>query len=160
MRRGLLVGVADLAATDRPHETITTFALGSCLGVTCYDRVNRVGGMLHAMLPDSTQRSRDPFAPAMYLDTGIRALLNSVLELGGDPKHSEFKVFGGASVCGDGDFFNIGKRNIETMVALSHELDLRIGYWHVGGGINRTITLFLDNGEILLRMPGRQEITL
>ena len=36
------------------------------------------------------------------------------------------------------------------MAALSHELDLRIGYWHVGGGINRTITLFLDNGEILL----------
>lgn len=154
------MGIADLIATDRPHETITTFALGSCLGVTCYDSVNRVGGLLHAMLPDSTQRSRDELNPAMYLDTGIRSLLHSVIELGGDPKHSEFKVFGGACVNASSDFFNIGKRNVEAMAAISHELDLKVVYWHVGGGANRTITLFLDNGEILVRMPNRREITL
>lgn len=156
--RGRLVGVADLKASDRPHDLLTTYALGSCLGVTCYDRVNRVGGLLHAMLPDSRQRSRPDLIAPMYLDTGLPALLQGVLELGGDPKHSEFKVFGGARVGEGADFFNIGNRNMETMLALVHQYDLQVVYWHVGGHINRTITLHLDDGSVLLRMPGRQEI--
>ncbi|ACB76749.1 CheD [Opitutus terrae PB90-1] len=153
----MLVGVADLKATDLPHAAITTYALGSCLGVCCYDRANRIGGMLHAMLPDSSQSARRELKSAMYLDTGVPALLQSVIELGGDPKHSEFKVFGGARV-GDGtDFFNIGSRNVEAMTALIHRYDLEVNYWHVGGQTNRTITLYLDNGDVRLRMPGRQE---
>lgn len=158
--RGVIVGVADLKASDRPQETIATYALGSCLGITCYDRVHRVGGMLHAMLPDSSQRSRDTVIPAMFLDTGIPALLQAVLQLGGDPEHSEFKVFGGARVADGTDFFNIGNRNTEAMMALVHQFDLHVAYWHVGGHINRTITLRLNSGEVLLRMPGRQEIVV
>lgn len=122
--------------------------------------MNRVGGLLHAMLPDSTQRGRQSVIEAMFLDTGIPALLQSVLQLGGDPKHSQFKVFGGARVAEGTDFFNIGSRNVEAMVALARKLDLQVTYWHIGGNTNRTITLYLDNGDVLLRMPGRQEILL
>ena len=44
------VGVGDMKVSSDPGDTIVTFALGSCLGVTIYDPVTRVGGMLHAML--------------------------------------------------------------------------------------------------------------
>lgn len=158
--RGLVVGVAELKTTEQPHQTITTFALGSCLGVTCYDRANRTGGLLHAMLPDSAHQGRGSLIAAMFLDTGIPALLQGVLRLGGDLKHSEFKVFGGTRVGEGTDYFNIGSRNIEAMTALSRQLDLQIVYWHVGGHTNRTITLFLDNGDVAMRTPGRPETIL
>ena len=50
----LIVGVADLAVSSNPAVLIVTYSLGSCLGVTIYDPVAKVGGLLHAMLPDST----------------------------------------------------------------------------------------------------------
>ena len=35
-------------------DTLITYALGSCLGITVWDPVTKVGGMLHVMLPTST----------------------------------------------------------------------------------------------------------
>ena len=49
----LIVGVADMKTTSLRDDSIITYALGSCLGITVYDPVARVGGMLHVMLPDS-----------------------------------------------------------------------------------------------------------
>lgn len=49
-----IVGVGDMIVSNDPEDIIVTYALGSCLGVVIYDPVANVGGMLHAMLPDST----------------------------------------------------------------------------------------------------------
>ena len=46
---------------DRPDEVLVTYSLGSCIGLSLYDPVARVGGLLHAMLPLS---SLDPVKAA------------------------------------------------------------------------------------------------
>mgnify|MGYP000434248391 CR=1 FL=1 len=48
------VGMADLKACKCP-DALTTLGLGSCVGVALYDPVTKIGGLLHCMLPDSTQ---------------------------------------------------------------------------------------------------------
>ena len=53
-RERLVVGVADLAVSKDSSKSIVTYALGSCIGVTVYDPVAKVGGLLHFMLPEST----------------------------------------------------------------------------------------------------------
>ena len=47
----VVVGVGDLAVSNNPSAVLTTYSLGSCIGVTIYDPVTRAGGLLHAMLP-------------------------------------------------------------------------------------------------------------
>ena len=48
------VGMADLKVCKAP-DALTTLGLGSCVGVALYDPVTKVSGLLHCMLPDSTQ---------------------------------------------------------------------------------------------------------
>ena len=50
----VVVGVGDCRVATRPFGFIATYALGSCVGVVVYDWKSRVGGLLHAMLPDSS----------------------------------------------------------------------------------------------------------
>ena len=47
------VGMADLRIAKAP-DVLTTLGLGSCIGLTLYDPVLKIGGMVHYMLPDST----------------------------------------------------------------------------------------------------------
>lgn len=156
----IIVGVADLKATNKPHGVLTTYALGSCLGVSCYDPVAKVGALLHAMLPDSKKLTQRRSVPPMFLDTGIQELLGSVRRLGSSPERCEFKVFGGARVLHTEDYFNIGTRNISMMQELALLYRLNITVWEVGGQTNRTIRLYLDDGRVHLRMPSQPEVVL
>jgi chemotaxis protein CheD len=47
----VVVDIADMRISDNPEETLVTYSLGSCVGVTIYDPVIRIGGMIHCMLP-------------------------------------------------------------------------------------------------------------
>ena len=48
------VGMADYKVGKNP-ATLISYGLGSCIGVSLYDPQTKVGGLLHIMLPDSTQ---------------------------------------------------------------------------------------------------------
>ncbi len=43
------VGVGDLKIANSPK--IIKTSLGSCMGVVLYDSINKIGGLLHLMLP-------------------------------------------------------------------------------------------------------------
>lgn len=63
------VGMADLKVGKSP-DVLTTLGLGSCVGVAIYDPVTKISGLLHCMLPDSTQ-FRNNSNKAKYADSGI-----------------------------------------------------------------------------------------
>ena len=153
----IIVGVADLCSSNAANGVITTYALGSCLGVTCYDAVKKSGALLHAMLPDSKKIDSPKAAASMFLDTGIQELLQTMRRLGSNTDRCEFKVFGGARVLQAQDYFNIGSRNVAMMQDLALLYHLRVTTWEVGGQTNRTIRLFLDDGRVQLKMPSRPE---
>ncbi|MEY4821798.1 MAG: hypothetical protein RLY72_1450, partial [Planctomycetota bacterium] len=68
----IVVGVADMAVARDAHKSIVTYALGSCIGVTLYDPVAKVAGMLHFMLPESTvSPDKAAINPAMFGDAGL-----------------------------------------------------------------------------------------
>jgi chemotaxis protein CheD len=154
----IIVGVADLKASNKSNGVLTTYALGSCLGISCYDPVNKVGGLLHAMLPDSKKASQGKPVLPMFLDTGLQELLHCIRRLGSDPDHCEFKVFGGARVLHAENYFNIGTRNIAMMQQLAGLYRLNVRVWEVGGQTNRTIRLYLDDGRVQLHMPSQPDV--
>ena len=149
----IVVGVSDLKVSKNPNDTIITHALGSCLGITAFDHVAGVGGLVHVMLPLSKSDPQKAQArPEMYVDTGFSKLLRSVFELGATKKNLEINVAGGASMkqnAGE-DYFKIGQRNFTTFRKLLWKNGFIIANQQVGGSISRTMSLDLSNGLVII----------
>jgi chemotaxis protein CheD len=156
----IVVGVADCQVCGRQNGIITTYALGSCLGITAYDPINRVGGMLHAMLPTIKSHQHRETKRAMFVDSGMSELVAQLQKLGISGRGLEFKVFGGARVLQADEFFNIGAKNIQMMRDIATQYNLRVRTWEVAGNLNRTIKLNLSDGRVRLRMPNQPEAWL
>src|SRR5260370_42250848 len=108
----LIVGIGDCKLSSDPDSYLVTYGLGSCIGITLYDPVTRVGAMLHYMLPDSTiNAEKARHQPFMYADTGIPLLLEQAYRLGAEKFRLQLVAVGGAQLLDSNGFFNIGKRN-------------------------------------------------
>ncbi len=154
----LVVGVADFAVSSNPNVVLTTYSLGSCLGITIFDPVTRVGGLLHAMLPDSSiDQAKAAAQPAMFIDTGIPALFRAAYQLKADKYRVQICVAGGAQVMDGSGFFSIGKRNYETLLKLLSQHGLVVRAEQVGGMVSRTVHLNLRTGEVKLKVSGQNE---
>ena len=46
----ITVGSSDLNVA-KGEDTLVTYALGSCVGICLYDRVTKIAGLSHIMLP-------------------------------------------------------------------------------------------------------------
>lgn len=146
-----VVGIADWYTSDNPEEEIVTYALGSCLGVVVYDSINRIGGILHAMLPFSREDlKKAKEKPAMYVDTGFGVLINDIFEHGAQKKNLKIYVFGGASmgINSKNDHFKIGIRNFTALRKLLWKNAFMIDYKDVGGNISRTVSIRLKDGLV------------
>jgi chemotaxis protein CheD len=151
------VGIADMIVSAAPDDVIITYALGSCLGITVYDPVVRVGGMLHAMLPTcSTDPEKAQKNPFMFVDTGVPKLFLESYKLGAKKERLIVKVAGGASInkAEDEDHFQIGKRNFLMLRKLLWKNGVLIKAEDVGGQHARTMSLALAEGEVIIRSDG------
>ena len=157
----IIVGIAELAVSNDCAVTMATYALGACLGVALYDPIARIGGLSHLMLPDSSmEATRAARQPALFVNTGVPALLRAACELGAQKNHLIISVAGGAEILDDGGFPNLGTRNHEVLARLLKELGLRVHAEQVGGRLNRSMNLSLATGEVRLRTSGQPGETL
>lgn len=150
------VGMADLNICKSP-DMITTLGLGSCVGITLYDPVTKIGGLAHIMLPDSTQ-IRNNSNIAKFADTGIEELLRRVLDAGAAKNRLVAKIAGGAKmfeVSGTSDMGRIGDRNAEAARAKLAELGIKIVVDETGLNFGRTIELYCETGEFHIKAVGK-----
>lgn len=153
--RRLVVGIAALAAASDPELTLAAVSVGSGVAVSIFDPVAGVGGMLHAMLPDSgIAEDRARVQPGMFLDSGLPCLLDSVRQLHLKPSRAVVCVVGGAEIMDSREPMSIGHRNVEALRALLEKYHLPIAAEHLGDTINRTLSLRLGTGEVRLRISG------
>lgn len=96
----------DFAISDGPQVVLTT-VLGSCIAVCLHDRNRRIGGMNHFLLAGGGDRS----SSLRYGTNAMELLINGLLKRGSDRGSLEAKIFGGASILGNGR--NIGASNAE-----------------------------------------------
>jgi chemotaxis protein CheD len=156
LEQRVVVGVGDLAVSNNPSVVLATYSLGSCIGVAIYDPVARVGGLLHAMLPDSSiDPAKAAAQPAMFIDTGLPALFRAAYQLRADKYRIQICVAGGAQVMDSGGFFNIGKRNYEALARILAQHGLRIRAEQTGGLNSRSMYLHLGSGEVRLKISGQ-----
>ena len=154
----LNVGVADMKVSNDPEAVLATYSLGSCIGIAIYDAVARVGGLLHYMLPESTlDPEKAKKNPCIFADTGIPALFKAAYKLGAKKQRIKVVIAGGSQILDQKGFFNIGKRNETAVRKMFHRNNVIIDYTDIGGVVNRTIKLAVDNGEVWLKVSGKGE---
>lgn len=153
-----IVGVSDMKVSGSKDDVLITYSLGSCIGVVVFDRIVRVGGMLHYMLPESSlDREKAEKNPFMFADTGIPALFKATYALGAQKNRMRVVVVGGAQILDQKGFFNIGKRNHMALRKLFFKNNVIIDHEDVGGNVNRTIRLEIGSGDIYMKTSGRGE---
>ena len=152
------VGMADLNIAKSP-DSLTTLGLGSCIGLTLYDPVAKIGGLVHYMLPDSTKLKNNSNI-AKFGDTGIRELFKKMIEKGASPTRMVAKIAGGAKmfeVSGLSSVGNVGERNAEEAKIILKELKVRLVAEDTGLNYGRTVVLNCENGEYLIKSVGKPQ---
>jgi chemotaxis protein CheD len=150
----VIIGVGDMAVSNNAQVILSTYALGSCIGVIAYDSVSKVGGILHLMLPDSTI-SPDKAArqPAMFANTGLPLLFRAMGGLKAERSRVRILVAGGAGMLSGSDPFKIGERNSAVTLDFLSKNGLAVCHQDTGGSVNRTLHLDVGTGTVSMKTP-------
>ncbi len=155
--RGIVVGMADMKVVKYPSN-ICTIGLGSCVGITMYDSVSKVGGLLHSMLP-SINEIHDKSNKLKFTDSGIVELYNEMIRNGANKSFIVAKIAGGADMFSFKSYQNvesIGTRNYKAGIKKLKELGIRIAAEDCGKNYGRTIILATENGSLQIKAVGMQ----
>ena len=158
----VVVGVGDMAISNAVQSVLSTYALGSCVGVAAYDATRKVGGILHVMLPDSRiSPAKASAQPAMFADTGLRQFFRELFGFGARPASLQLFVAGGAKVNTGIDPFRIGVRNTEATLSFLGHHGFAVAASDLGGSHNRTLHLELASGLLTIKTAlGESQIDL
>lgn len=151
------VGMADLNVCQVP-DTITTLGLGSCVGIVLYDPEKKIAGLVHIMLPDSTQIIHNENV-AKFADTGIMALIKKMVALGARSNRLIAKIAGGAQMFGfqsNNELLRVGVRNVEATKKQLELLRIPIVAEDTGKNYGRTIEFSPESGILSIRSVGRE----
>jgi chemotaxis protein CheD len=155
--RALNVGIGDLEVSRNQEEVIKTYALGSCVAVIAYDKVNKVAGLMHVALPEaSINPQKAAEKPGYFADSGMPAFMAALKKAAAAQSFLVIKLAGGASIMDDNGRFDIGKRNILAIRKLLWKIGLGTIAEDVGGSISRTVTVSVATGEVTLSSAGKQ----
>nr|WP_282580122.1 chemotaxis protein CheD [Natroniella sulfidigena] len=153
--------MADLKVGSE-KDIIITSGLGSCVGVTLYHKLTKIGGMAHVMLPEFPS-NRKQGNPAKYADTALDMLLDKLQKKGANLNRLEAKMAGGAQMfnfSSSNDKMRIGARNIEAVQEILQKKRIPILGSEVGENYGRTMELHTATGEVLIKTVKHDDIVL
>ena len=152
----ITVGVADMAVSRDVDDTLVTYALGSCAGITLFDPEAQVAGMVHCMLPLSRMdKAKAEANPCMFVDTGLMKLFEEMAQFGARRDRLQVRVAGCAQVLDDNGQFRIGERNHAALRKILWKNGVLIEAEDVGGNTSRTMYCDVASGTVKIRSGGQ-----
>jgi chemotaxis protein CheD len=154
------VGVGDLYASARPAEILTSYALGSCVGVVVHDRVATIGGLAHVQLPECRRpQSQEADGIFAYADYAVPELLSRVYSMGATRQRLRVVLVGGALLADPDAYFQVGRKNVLAVRRHLWAHGLIPAREDVGANYWRTLHVHIGSGRILVTSPhGREEL--
>ncbi|MDR0197545.1 MAG: chemotaxis protein CheD [Oscillospiraceae bacterium] len=155
------VGISDWKIC-KPPDSLVTYALGSCVGICLYDKVRKIGGLSHIMLPDSKNCGDGLATNRMkFADTAIPDMFKKMLSTGAVKADMTAKIAGGAVMFSVAtDRFNIGERNIAAVKAALGAIGIRIIAQDVGLNYGRTVFFYPENGVVKIKSTTKGEVSI
>jgi chemotaxis protein CheD len=136
------------------RDEIITTVLGSCVSACIRDRLLRVGGMNHFMLPASEGGAwggaGDPTSTATrYGNYAMEHMINDIFKHGGQRRSLEVKIFGGGQIINA--MTDIGRRNVEFVLDYLRTEGLTVTSRDVGDIYPRKVVYFPSTGRVLVK---------
>jgi putative nucleotidyltransferase with HDIG domain len=134
--------------------------LGTCVGLSLYDPKNRVGGIIHLLLPEPVSAATVD-QPDKYATTGVPRFIEAVCAAGADKDELRAGVAGGALVgpLNQQDIdLDIGGRTAEKVLAILTEEQIEIEKSETGGFFTCRLGLDLRTGEVTIEPAGVDKI--
>lgn len=95
--------------------------LGSCVSITLWHPLKRIGAMSHFLLPTRGASDQGQALDARYGDEALQLMLDELQLMGVAPSQCQGKVFGGGNMFPDhihAGALNVGQRNGEAALDL------------------------------------------
>jgi len=144
-KRDIIVG--EVFASAAPTRVCTL--LGSCIAACLFDPNAAVGGMNHFLLP---QQSRDATTSARFGVQAMELLINKIMNLGGDRRRLQAKVFGGANVLDlQGSSLRIGDKNCRFVLQFLETEGIPIASRRLGGDTATQVQFLTHTGKAFVR---------
>ena len=145
------VGIAELHLGRAP-TVLKAFGLGSCLAIALYDPAERLGGLVHSLLPHP-RRDEAPDPPAKYVDTAIGLMVDGLVQAGAVAAHLQAKMVGGANMF-EADYVtlidSVGARNVRSARQVLAAYHIPLVGEDVGGNRGRSVEFDLASGQLLV----------
>jgi chemotaxis protein CheD len=136
-------------------DIVLSTVLGSCVAACMWDRVAKVGGMNHFMLPgNSSHASTEPDPIGLAGRYGVFAmeqLINELIKRGARKSNLEAKLFGGGAVLKNFTAINVGERNAEFVLAFLRTEGIRVASQDLLDVFPRRVVFFPVTGRALCR---------
>lgn len=155
------IGIAEHKIAHAP-DRLSTLGLGSCVGLILYDAVNKVGGMVHIMLPNAPNNATG-YNKSKFADTAVDELIRLLVQGGAMRARLTAKLAGGAhmfSTTCNADFMNVGERNIQECKKKLKEHSIRILAEDTGSTSGRSIEFCCETGQLQVRTVSPKSIRL
>ncbi|MCL2086321.1 MAG: chemotaxis protein CheD [Oscillospiraceae bacterium] len=154
------VGISDWK-TCKPPDVLVTYALGSCVGICLWDKMNRVSGLSHVMLPDSSTVSKVGENRMKFADTAVPDMHKKMLQSGALQRNLVAKIAGGAVMFASASSqFNIGERNVEAVRKVLKFLQIPIIAHDTGKNYGRTVFFHPETGKMEIKSSAHGVTTL
>lgn len=138
------VGIGEVKVAQGKLKLVAA-GVGSCIVIMLYDRMKRIGGLAHCLLPFGGDMS------LKYPRNAIAEMLRQMLLRGASKDNAVAKIAGGATMFEGFKRHGIGERNVAKAREELKRLDIPIVAEDVLGNWGRSISFDLDNGEIKVR---------
>lgn len=157
----ITVKIADLQIAKSP-DVLVTYALGSCIGISMFDKLKRVGCLGHIMLPgdEKTDTSKTPMK---FATSCIPMMVDEMVKNGCAKSNIEARIAGGASLVqfsNESSLSNIGFRNAAAVKRTLLRSGIRIVAEDTGKDFARTMYLDTNTGVVTIKTYGKGSYTL
>lgn len=151
------IGIGELSVAI-PPDKIITIGLGSCIGIALYDSTNRISGLSHIMLPDSTGFSNQSNM-MKFANIAIPFLVKEMVSKGANIKNIKSKIAGGACMFNFADrptTLDVGKRNTTAVKEILNTLNIPIIAEETGGNSGRTMIIESQTCKVYIKTVGKE----
>lgn len=119
--------------------------LGSCIGLSLYDPVQKIAGLAHIVLPISDGRTD---ADGRYVDTAVKELIRQMNQQATKPLNLVAQIAGGARMFADSRDPTVGELNLLAVKSELQRLAIPCGDRDTGGTIGRRMTIDAATGVV------------
>jgi chemotaxis protein CheD len=151
-RGSIVIGMGEVVVTSSPGTVLTCIGLGSCIAVCAYDKVAKLGGMIHIVLPQ--HHNENPQEYSKYADTGVPLMLAKMIQNGANKDRMIVKIAGGAQMTvspGLKDTFKTGEKNLVHILAALEKVNVGLSAADVGGNLGRTVKMHIATGLVTVK---------